>query len=221
MYRIIQLFALTFCINLSFTYGQTTTPFETWSVVEVGYDVGKKIDIKANYQLRHSYSDSTRLERHFGEFGASYKIIKGLKVGSVFRIGKDRRKQTFNPFNRIAFFTQYDHDIKRWNLKYKIQWQHQTKTVKEKARIVDKLRLRFQTDYNIRKWKFDPTFAVEYFIANKELTEYQGEKFRFTLGTQREIIKNLVVKGAYRMEFGTGVEPENLAIAQLELSYSF
>lgn len=220
MFRIIQLFFVAFSLSVSLSYGQDSTPFQTWSVVELGYDVGK-LDFKTNYQVRHSYVDSTTLERHFGELGVSYKIIKGLKVGSVFRIGKDRRKSKFNPFNRIAFYSQYGHEIQRWTLKYKVQWQHQTKTVKEEDQIADKLRLKFMTDYNIRKWKFDPAFAMEYFVANKEMEGYEGEKLRCTLGTQREIIKNLVVKGAYRMEFGTGQDTENLAIAQLELSYTF
>ncbi len=202
------------------SYGQTTTPFQTWSVVELGYGVGK-LDLKANYQLRHSYEDGILLERHFGEIGMSYKVVKGLKVGSVFRIGKDRRKEEFNPFNRIAIYSAYGHDIKRFSLKYRLQWQHQSKTVEDEDRITDKFRLKVQSEYNIKKWKFDPIFAVEYFIANKEMTSYQGEKFRFTLGTGREIIENLVVKGAYRMEIGTGEDVGNLAIAQLELNYTF
>jgi len=192
MYRIILVLIFAFGISLSLTYGQSTTPFQTWSVVELGYDLGK-LDLKTNYQLRHSYEEEALLERHFGELGLSYRIMKGLKVGSIFRIGKDRRKDEFNPFNRIAIYSTYGHEIKRFTLKYRVQWQHQTKTVKEEDRIADKLRLKVGTEYNIRKWKFDPQFAVEYFIAN----------------------------GAYRMELGTGEDVGNLAIGQLELCYSF
>ena len=220
MYRIILLLVFVFGVSLSLSFGQNTTPFQTWSVVELGYDAGK-LDFKANYQVRHSYQDSILLERHFGEIGISYKVMKGLKVGSVFRIGKDRRKDEFNPFNRIGFYSTYSHDINRFTLKYRLQWQHQTKTVEDEDRITDKLRLKVQTEYNIRKWKFDPILAVEYFVANKQMDSYKGEKFRCTLGTEREIIKNLVVKGAYRIEIGTGEDVGNLAIAQLELNYTF
>ncbi len=220
MHRIILLLIFSFGISLSIISGQTTTPFQTWSVVELGYDLGK-IDLESNYQLRHSYEEQALLERHFGEIGISYKVLKELKVGSVLRIGKDRRKDEFNPFNRIAIYSQYAHDVSRLTLKYKVQWQHQTKTVKEEDRITDKLRIKVTSEYNIRKWKFDPVFAVEYFIANPRMTGYAGEKFRCTLGTEREIVKNLVIKGAYRMEFGTAADVTNLAIAQLELSYSF
>ena len=206
----------------SVAVGQDSTPFQTWSIAEIGYGIDD-FDIKANYQMRHSYNPAL-LERRFAEVGVSYKIVKDLKVGSVFRFGKDRRKDEFNPFNRIALLTQYSYEIKRWTLKPRIQWQYQTKRVEDEQDIVDKFRFRLASEYNIKFWKFDPMAAVEYFVSSPADEVYASEKLRFTIGTEREIIDNLSIKVAYRYELALPEDSDvtdNLNILQVEVNYSF
>ena len=193
--------------------------FQSWSIAEVGYDLGR-FDLEADYQLRHSYGPMA-LERRFAQVSVSYKILKDLKIGSAYRFGSDLRRQEFVPINRIAFLMQYRYKVNRLTFRPRIQWQYQVRTVNEEDRITQKFRLRMQGEYNIKKWKLDPKFAIEYFFSNEERSAYTSEKLRMTIGTEREIIDQLLLKVSYRYELGIEEDSSNLNILQIALSYSF
>lgn len=190
---------------------------ETWTSAGLGYKIGK-LGLSADYQVRHEF-DPTTLEKHFGELGANYTIWKDLRLGTVLRLGEDRKKSGFVSFNRIALYSQYNFKIGRLNVKPRVQWQHQTTQREDEVEELDKLRLKVSTKYNIKKWKLDPRLSAEFFSRDSNSDGYFSEKVRLTLGTQYEVINNLHLKLGYRYELPIASSADRRQMIVTSLSY--
>lgn len=111
------------------------------------------------------------------DLGARYKVNDWLNVGTEFR-NAHRPDGTIR--NRLGLMADLSHDIQRYSLGYRLNYQH---NFLEWGQVREVFRNRFQLGYNIRKWKLDPTFSVEFFTwaGNKGLS-YFGTRYK--LGTE-------------------------------------
>ena len=117
--------------------------------------------------------------RVFFDASASYKVNKFLDVGLEQRIAF--RADSPNR-HRTGIKVMLGHSVDRFELKYRFSYQH---NYREWGEVREVLRNRFEVGYNIPKFKYDPTFSVEFFTwAGYRGWNYIGT--RYQLGTERE-----------------------------------
>ena len=165
----------------------------------------------------------TSIDNYFTEAEVGYKLFKNLQVDAGYRFIRNNRNSGYRNQGRFFADANYTHEWKRLKFAYRFRFQNQH--VLESATnvaAVNKYRLRFKLDYNIRNWKLDPYFSAEGFLEQTTVPSNtnppQGEesisgieKIRFTIGTDYDISEriNLDVSFRYERELGTYSLHEN------------
>jgi len=189
-----------------------TRDLETWTSVG---GQKKLLDKKLNLsgQLQFRLDDNTsRLYQYFVNIGGDYEIVKGLKLGAGYRFIKDGNKtKGFDTEHRFNVDLGYGHKVDRLKLNYRLRYQSRSNSAVANS-PTSKYRLRLKADYNIKKWKYDPFFATEFFYANEtetinyveEITEVNAvkgmQKYRLQVGTKFKTGKVGTFKIYYMLE---------------------
>lgn len=195
---------------------------QLWTGVGISHKLSD-LEILVDHQIRYGVTTEWS-EKQFTNVGLEYDFDI-VNLGGEYRFGKDRRNNgDLISFGRLSYYAKTKIEFNRFEFKPRLQWQRQLSTPKKKERVTDKIRLKGQIDYNIRKWKLDPSFAAEFFTRN-DGDGYFNEKMRFTLGTTYEIVKDLYLSAAYRFEPSFTIIDEDLEadlnILQVLLDYKF
>lgn len=113
----------------------------------------------------------------YTDLGVRYKLNDWLSLGTEYRyaarIGNADR-------HRIGFQARAGHKVGRFDLGYRFTWQ---RNYLERDRQRTLLRNRFSVGYNIRKWKLDPEFSVEFFTRTDRPDGWFPLGTRYKLGT--------------------------------------
>lgn len=157
-----------------------TKPLNTNRVVE--REFYRKFRIAGEIGHRRAENVS-QMSQTYLEFSTKYRFKKWLRVAATYRYSM--RSAVENNSNRIVLDANLRENKNRFRLRYRLRFQHNFKTTPVE---LDRnfLRNRFVVGYNFRKWKLDPTFAMEVF------TEFKPEGMalvgtRYTLGTEYEV----------------------------------
>lgn len=113
----------------------------------------------------------------YTDLGARYKVNDWLFLGTEYRWAN--RTNNANR-QRIAFNAQARKSLGRFDLGYRFTYQ---RNYLERDRQRTILRNRFSVDYNIRKWKLDPEFSVEFFTRTDRPDGWYRLGTRYKLGT--------------------------------------
>jgi hypothetical protein len=200
-------------ISMSFSIGYTqqgewieVRDMETWSSIGFELDLNKKWSFSLEEQLRMK-SNSTEVDSYFTEFGLFYTGFEHFEVGGNLRyqsINDNKGKiQGYETHFRYNLDLAYSHKVERFKLTYRVRYQNRNEVgVDELAGdyAISKWRLKASVNYNIRKWKFDPTFSAEIFRRSQETTTSEFNRLRMTLGTKYDLKKFGDIKGFYRIE---------------------
>ncbi len=200
---------ISMCFSIGFTQqGEwiEVRDMETWSSIGFELDLNKKWSFSLEEQLRMK-SNSTEVDSYFTEFGLFYKGFKNFEVGGNLRyqsINDNKGKiQGYETHFRYNLDLAYSYKVERFKLTYRVRYQNRNEVgVDELAGdyAISKWRLKASVNYNIRKWKFDPTFSAEIFRRSQETTTSEFNRLRMTLGTKYDLKKFGDIKGFYRIE---------------------
>ena len=184
----------------------TTSDFETWTRAGINLKFNKNLQLGLEEQLRLK-SNSSEIDAYFTQIHAKYKTKFDLEIGGGLRYIRENdtegKIQGYETHFRYNLDLAYSHKIDRFKLKYRIRYQNRNELgVDELAGdyAISKWRLKASVSYNIRKWKFDPTFSAEIFRRSQETTTSEFERLRMTLGTKYDLKKFGEIKGFYRIE---------------------
>lgn len=113
----------------------------------------------------------------YTDLGARYKINDLLSLGMEYRYawrGQQADRQ------RIGLSALFGKSFDRFDLGYRFMYQRE---FRERDRQQTVLRNRFSVDYNIRKWKLDPGFSIEFFTRTDRPDGWYRLGTRYKLGT--------------------------------------
>lgn len=196
--------------------------FELWTGVQLKKSfLEDKLTAGLTQEFRFN-DNSTSINNFFTEVELGYEFYKGIRVDAGYRFIRNNRKSGYLNEGRFFADLNYKHKLDRFKFSYRFRYQNQSAlgdVVDDD--VVNKYRLKFKAEYNIRKWKLDPYFAVEGFFAQTTnninyiatITESERvsgfEKLRFTIGTEYNFNKKISLGGFYRYERELGSFPLN------------
>lgn len=121
--------------------------------------------------------------QYYMDLGARYKVTKWLDVGVEYRYaarnGAPNRQ-------RLGLLANMDRKVGRLDLGYRFAWQRNYRELDQRRTF---LRNRFQVAYNIRKWKLDPEFSVEFFTRTDRARGWTYDGVRYKLATSYTLKK--------------------------------
>jgi len=228
-----SLYILTLLIASSSVYscfGQsgkyyTIRDFESWSSINLDYKASKKLSFGLGEQIRLKDNSST-VNQFFTNASAEYKLTKAFRLGTEFRYIRlndtEGNVQGYETHFRSAFYTKFQHKIKRFEMKYRLQFQSRKEwglAQGVNSEPTNKLRLKVGGSYNIKKWKLDPVLSTEIFRTIG--TNGDFSKIRGTLGTSFDSKKAGNFGLFYRLEKDLDeLYPQTTHILGLKYTYS-
>jgi hypothetical protein len=201
--------------------------FETWSSFSIRSEfLEDKLELKVSQDLRLN-ENSTAMGLLLTEVGASYEVIKNLKLGGAYRYIYEKDEKTGANQWRAQADIGYSNKLNRFNLSYRLRYQYRNyfkNSAGEGDYATSKLRLACKVDYNIKNWKLDPYFKAEVFHASttEDAVQYLPEvetgtvelsgleKVRMTFGTSFKPFKKAKIGLYYRIERGFNTFPTYL-----------
>lgn len=182
----------------------TIRDFETWSSATLSYKHNKKLKLGLSQSLRLE-NNSSDVDKYFTEGLMQYKIAKPLTFGAELRFirfnDNEGNIQGYENHLRHALNLRYKHAINRLKLGYRIQYQSKNEVGSSATVSNDptkKIRFKVSTEYNFKKWKFDPKIAGEIFRTIGNNGDFS--KLRGTIGTTYNMKKAGSINLFYRME---------------------
>lgn len=226
-FKNIVLLACLLCTSLIFSQ-DNTEDLESWSAINLKYKLNKKWAFNLEGQLRLK-EDASEVSEYFSEFGATYTLFKGFKLGTGFRYIKENDNvgniQGYENHFRYNFDASYKHKINNLSLKYRLRYQNKNELgVSASEGDYAKQNIRFKTSlgYNINNWKLDPKFSAEIFNRFGKDADNQFSKYRLTLGTEYKLKKMGTIGLFYRIEKELNQTfPETTNIIGLKYIYTF
>lgn len=203
---------------------------ESWLTGNYSYNLNEKWAFKFDEQLRFKNINEP-LQRVLSEFKIEHYSNKKVNKNRVFKWGlgyryyfkKDKNKspQIYNQFYRYHYQVAMKWFVNRLSIYERIQFQNRREYFENNS-IKTRKYWRFKTtiSYNIKGWKFDPKFGVEFFRRTLDHENSQRNKYRLFLGTKKKLNKNqiLYLKYFYEKEIKPS-KPNTVHVVSLKYSY--
>jgi len=158
--------------------------FEVWTELSFETKLSKKVGVELNQAVRLN-DNAQSVKNVFTQIGIDYKINKRWKFGGDYRWIPESDEESENRFD---VWLRYNKKIlDRLEFSYRFKAETQTSNF---SNFSNRFRNRIGLEYNIRKWKWDPSFQIEFFYVYR----YDFNNFsriRYVLETERELIDNL------------------------------
>ena len=218
----IKLSLIFFLGTLAILVAQNDDVYENWSSIEVDYGLTKNIDIYGGGQLRvKSVGDS--YNKSFYEIGTKIKINDYLSSGFGYR-GIDQLDDVGNiqgheKFNRYHAYIRKSLDYKNFNFRFRVQYQKKIQNKIDNPEYRNFWRLKLDSEYNIKNWKYDPRIGFEIFLRDEINFNENYEKYRVYFGTKFNLKKRKSLSIRYIMQ--KYLTNQNLTLHILRLSYNY
>lgn len=188
--------------------------FQSWSKVELGYKINKKLsaELVEGFRLRENASLPAKA---FTDLGLTYRHNKKWRVGAGYRFVQSfDMSQDIRLRHRWYADVVFRQKVKRWQVNYRSRLQHQIGV----NHMEQYYRGRLSASYNVRKTPFQPSVAVESFC---DLNALQIDKMRYTLAASYPLSKQIEGAFYYRIQEEINVNnPSILYILGLGVSVS-
>ncbi|WP_406683097.1 DUF2490 domain-containing protein [Seonamhaeicola sp. MEBiC1930] len=220
--------SLTLLFMTSYGFAQDDTDdLASWTAINLRYKLNKKWTFNLEGQLRLK-EDISEVDEYFSEFGASYSLFNGFKIGTGLRYIRENDNvgniQGYENHFRYNIDASYKHKIKDFSLKYRLRYQNKNEIgIGTDEGDYAKQNIRFKTalGYNFNNWKLDPKFSAEIFNRFGEDAVNGFSKYRLTFGTEYKLKKMGTIGVFYRMEKELNEEfPETTNIIGLKYTYT-
>ena len=218
----IKLSLIFFLGTLATLVAQNDDVYENWSSIEVDYGLTKNIDIYGGGQLRIKSVGDT-YNKSFYEIGAKIKINDYLSSGFGYR-GIDQLDDVGNiqgheKFNRYHAYIRKSLDYKNFNFRFRVQYQKKIQNKIDNPEYRNFWRLKLDSEYNIKNWKYDPRIGFEIFLRDEINFNENYEKYRVYFGTKFNLKKRKSLSIRYIMQ--KYLTNQNLTLHILRLSYNY
>ena len=218
----IKLSLIFFLGTLATLVAQNDDVYENWSSIEVDYGLTKNIDIYGGGQIRIKSVGDT-YNKSFYEIGAKIKINDYLSSGFGYR-GIDELDDVGNiqgheKFNRYHAYIRKSLDYKNFNFRFRVQYQKKIQNKIDNPEYRNFWRLKLDSEYNIKNWKYDPRIGFEIFLRDEINFNENYEKYRVYFGTKFNLKKRKSLSIRYIMQ--KYLTNQNLTLHILRLSYNY
>lgn len=188
--------------------------FQTWSKVELGYKISKKLstELTEGFRLREN---SSLPAKAFTDLSLTYRHNKKWRFGTGYRfIQLFDLNQDIHLRHRMYADVVLRNKVKRWRVNYRSRLQHQVGV----NHMEQYYRARLSASYNIRKTPLEPSLAIETFC---DLNALQFDKMRYTLAAAYPLSKEIEGVLYYRLQEEVHVSnPNKFYILGMGLSVS-
>ena len=181
---------------------------ESWLSGNIGLKVNKHWKFNLENQTRFCL-DNIDFEQNFTEFQIEKNIASWISWGVSYRYilkkqDFDYNIANYNRYNCLLILKHHLDKKKRLNIQYKIQSQRRRETFSNTNKFVGELkkywRIKTVIAYNIKNWKLDPKFGLEFFLRSNKHPTDQYNKYRISIGTKKKINKNQYITFKYMFE---------------------
>ena len=205
---------------------QNEERFENWSGLEFDYSIAKNVDIYVGSQLRIK-SVGEIYNQSFYEIGLKFKINDFIRSGFGFR-GIDKLKDVGNSQLHKKFIRYYrafltgSYNYKQYIFRLRFQFQQKNGVGNQDLISNNYLRTKFEFTRDIIDWKADPTVGIEFFIQDNLNFEENLRKYRFLIGTIKDLKKQNSLSINYVFQKEAKVDfPSRQHILILKYNFSF
>jgi hypothetical protein len=198
----------------------TVSDLEVWSGATLKYKFNSDWSASFENEFRLK-SDASVMDQNFTQLSVKRKIGDSFSAGIAYRyiLNNDNKGdvQGIEHYYRWNADLGYKLDVNRFTFSSRLRYQS------KKEFGVDgrdnTFRFKIGSEYNIKKWKFDPVFSAEVFNG---LSDSEGfNKYRFTIGTEYKFKNAGKISGFYRIEQGLiGLYPATNYIIGLRYQYT-
>lgn len=212
-----------------FSFSQEDTEdLESWTSINLKYKLNKKWTFNLEGQLRLK-EDISEVDEYFSEFGASYTLFKGFKLGTGLRYIRENDNvgniQGYENHFRYNIDASYKHKINELSIKYRLRYQNKNElglSTSEGDYAKQNLRFKTSFEYNFSNWKLDPEISAEIFNRFGNEVDNEFSKYRLTLGTEYKLKKMGTIGVFFRLEKELNEElPKTTNIIGLKYIYTF
>ena len=181
---------------------------ESWLSGNISLKVNKHWKFNLENQTRFCL-DNIDFEQNFTEFQIEKNIASWISWGVSYRYilkkqDFDYNIANYNRYNCLLILKHHLDKKKRLNIQYKIQSQRRRETFSNTNKFVGELkkywRIKTVIAYNIKNWKLDPKFGLEFFLRSNKHPTDQYNKYRISIGTKKKINKNQYITFKYMFE---------------------
>jgi hypothetical protein len=181
---------------------------ENWLSGNLSLKINKHWEINLENQTRFDL-ENFNFKRNFTEFEIKEDIASWISWGVSYRyiLNKKDFNENIANYNRYNYFLILKHYLdkkERLNIQYKIQSQRRRETFSNTNKYVGELRkywrIKTNISYNIKNWKLDPKFGLEFFLRSNKHPTDQYNKYRISIGTKKKINKNQYITFKYMFE---------------------
>lgn len=181
---------------------------ENWLSGNISLKVNKHWGIILENQTRFDL-ENLNFERNFTELKIKEDVASWISWGFSYRyiISKEGFNENIANYNRYNYFLNLKHHLdkkERLNIQYKIQSQRRRETFSNTNKYVGELRkywrIKTNISYNIKNWKLDPKFGLEFFLRSNKHPTDQYNKYRISIGSKKKINKNQYITFKYMFE---------------------
>lgn len=166
----------------------TSRDLSTWSTASFRLKISENLSFTVSEQFRFK-TNSSELDLFFTQLKGQYSFDNGLSFGGGYRFIGDKTDNSGDLDWEQRFHADlgYKFKIDRFNFEARLRGQTRDDIGEKRTEDGDygrrALRLKLQTEYDIKKWKFDPVVSAEIYRANGKYVSPSFDKFRATIGT--------------------------------------
>lgn len=198
-----------------------------WTGLGAELPITKKFAVDFESQVRFS-NNMSMFRQVYGELGGSYKVVKGLRGGLVYRYARKNDGDYYFNANRITLYTDYRFKTEfGLSIRAKLRYQHTFDRLSEVNGIYpdrsNLIRLGFKAAYKFADFKLlTPYIGTEFFHAVQPQNETAFlDAYRFKVGVNVDLPKRLSLKAFYIFEHENRSLDNRSHIYGIQLNYAF
>ena len=188
----IKLSLLFFVLSFLTIFGQNNEVYESWSKVGVEYELTDFVNLNFSGDLRLK-SIGNSYKKSFFQLESDFKIQKNLVFGLAYRnmdeLDDEGGVQGHEKFNRYHANLRSGISLKKLSFRFRIQYQKKIQNKIDNALERNFWRLKLESEYNIKNWKYDPRIGFEMFLRDEINFGENYERYRLYFGTKFNLKK--------------------------------
>jgi hypothetical protein len=198
-----------------------------WTGASADMDITKDLSVEIEAQSRFSNNMSI-LNQAYGELGVGYNIVKGVKVGVVYRYSRKNEGDYFYNENRFCLDASYKYKLDLGlDFRVRARYQHSFDRLSAINSIYPQkkniFRLGFKVSYKHDDFKLiEPFLAIEFFHAIQPANSSSFiDTYRFRSGLTFDLPKRNTLSVFYAFEHENRSVDNNIHIYGIQYGYSF
>lgn len=197
-----------------------------WTGAGIGVDVTKKLSVDAETQVRFDENMSNMLQT-YGELGASYRVIKGLRLGLIYRYSRKNEGSYYFNENRFCIDAKYQYKLDfGLSLKTRLRYQHSFDRFSEINGVYPRRKNTFRWKVGLAYKHADfkrvqPFLAAEFYNALQPQNSTSSlDTYRIKFGALLDLPKRHSVKIFYMYEHENRSVDNNYHIYGIQYNYT-